>query len=215
MLAAYTFNTEYRPNPQGNMPQLRLLEGGKFMSGDYAPILLQEEGKIRLKYFQWGLITDLLQVRPDREARLYLTAEQSLRRPPYLSLLRRQRCLIPTDGFYVNGKQGQAGSTLKVAKASGDTFCLAGVYDIHQQEDGQLLHSFAVLTVNSPMRLSLAGRRMPLILPSNVEATWLNPYTDLNKIQKMLQLPLGTGLSVHHVQELRLPAATQFDPLAA
>lgn len=215
MLAAYTFNTQYQPFGSSSMPQLRLLEGGRFMGGDYAPILLKEEQSVRLKYFRWGLITDVMQVRPEREARLFVTAEQALRQPTYLSLLRRQRCLIPTDGFYTQGTLDQEAQALKLSQSNGHAFCLAGLYEVHQQADGQLLHSFAVLTKPSPLRMSRCGERMPVILPKNVEATWLDPYTDLNKIQKLLQLPSGAGLSVHPVQELRLPAAAQMDPVAA
>lgn len=215
MLAAYTFNTQYQPLDSSAMPQLRLLEGGRFMGGDYAPILLQEEHSVRLKYFRWGLITDVMQVRPEREARLFVTAEQALRQPTYLSLLRRQRCLVPSDGFYTEGTLDRGARAFKLSQSNGKAFCLAGLYEVHRQPNGQLLHSFAMLTRPSPMRMSRCGERLPVILPKNVETAWLNPYTDLNKIQKLLQLPSGTGLSVHPVQELSLPTAAQIDPVAA
>jgi putative SOS response-associated peptidase YedK len=211
MLAAYTFNTQYEPRGYDRMPSLRLLEGGKFCAGEYAPVLVEESRSLRLKYFQWGLVSTRMQARPTHAPKLMVAAEQALSQPAYQGLLRRQRCLIPADGFYTHSEA----QTFKLTQVEGDTFGLAGIYEEHQQADGSLLRTFAVVTVPSPQRLQRLGLCIPLILPRNVEPTWLSPYTDLNKVQRLLQLPSGSGLCVHPVQELRLPEVPQYGSAAA
>ncbi len=214
MLATYTFNSEYQTQGQ-NHPQLRLLEGGKFATGEYAPVLIREDQRLRLKYFRWGLRSRMMQVRPSNKAQTFIAREQVLRKPGQVALLRRQRCLIPADGCYMPGISSHHQRLFKLSMPQGQTFCIAGIYELYQREDGEILPCFAMLTAPSPSHLQRFGVRMPMILPKNLETTWLNPHIDLNKLQKLLQLPTGSGLSVHPVQELILPEVTPLDHVAA
>ena len=216
MVAAYTFNTQYDPQGMDRVPSLRLLEGGKFTGGQYAPIMVREYDQVRLKYFQWGLLPAFTQPERGEAGVVYVPADRLFRNSAYQVPIRRQRCLIPADGFYTARTHRGHGHVFKLARPAGETFCFAGIYDTWRQADGTLLESFAIITVPSNQHLSRFGLQMPLILPHNVEGTWLNPYTDLNKIQKLLSLPTGTGLRIHPVQELRLPEVPQHsEPVAA
>mgnify|MGYP006267249589 CR=1 FL=1 len=209
MVAAYTFNTQYNPHGMERVPSMRLLEGGKFSEGQFAPVLVQEYQQVRLKYFRWGLVPAFTKAGRKPQPITFAPAEHLFRQPAYQVPIRRQRCLVPADGFYTTNEQRGHGHQVKLARPEGETFCFAGVYDTWRQPDGTLLDTFAVITVPSNQAVSRFSLQMPLILPSNVEGTWLSSYTDLNKIQKLLSLPIGTGLRMHPVQELRLPEIAQ------
>ncbi len=209
MVAAYTFNTQYDPQGMDRVPSLRLLEGGKFSGGQYAPVLVQEYGQVRLKHFRWGMVPAFTKAGRGEQGITYAPSDRLFRQPAYQVPIRRQRCLVPADGFYTTHEHRGNGHIFKLARPEGETFCFAGIYDTWRQPDGTLLESFAIITVPSNQHLSRFGLQMPLILPSNVEGTWLSQYTDLNKIQKLLSLPMGIGLRIHPVQELRLPEAPQ------
>jgi putative SOS response-associated peptidase YedK len=205
MVAAYTFNTQYDPQGAERLPSLRLLEGGKFSGGQFAPVLVQEYQQMRLKYFRWGLVPAFAKAGRGDQGITFAPSDHLFRQPAYMVPIRRQRCLIPADGFYTSHEHRGSGHVFKLSRPEGDTFCFAGIYDTWRQADGSLLETFAIITVPSSQHMNRFGLQMPLILPSNVEGAWLSPYTDLNKIQKLVSLPMGTGLRIHPVQELRLP----------
>jgi len=212
MLATYTFNTQYQPKGNYPHPSLRLLEGGKFAKGQFAPVLVQEYQQVRLKYFRWGLIPAWTKAHRQEKGRHFAPANQLFQQPAFLMPVRRRRCLIPADGFYTQADQHAQNRSFKLSKGEGETFCFAGIFDTWKKPEGGELHTFAIVTVPSNNQLQRFGLQMPLILPSNVEGTWLSPYTDLNKIQKLLSLPSGMGLNMHPIQELRLPETKPFLP---
>ncbi|MEL6625572.1 MAG: SOS response-associated peptidase family protein [Bacteroidota bacterium] len=206
MLASYTFNSTYKPHTQGcqQFPSLRLLEGGKFHPQQYVPVLVSEYNEIRLKYFQWGLVSPWTKASQKDEGKYFAPQSQLFHHPAFQLPIRRKRCLIPADGYYLENNQQGIAKELKVSLQENETFCFAGIYDEWKSPNGTVLNSFSIVTVPSSRALASVNLQMPLILPSNLEGLWLNPYTSLNKIHKIVQLPPRSGFHVHQVQELRL-----------
>jgi len=220
MLASYTFNTNYQPSPAQDqqLPSLRLLEGGKFTPGQFSPVLVREYNQVRLKYFQWGLVPAWTKGSNKEKARRFVASEHLLRQAGFQIALRRQRCLIPADGYYLSAKQLSSKKThdtktfdnrtydkqnWKVNSDGGGTFCFAGVYDTWKNSDGTLLQSFAILTTESDAEMRQFGLQMPLILPKKLEGLWLNPYAQMQKIYDVLNQPYPVNLQAYPVQELK------------
>lgn len=216
MLASYTFNSTYKPTAQEwqQFPSLRLLEGGQFMPNQFSPVLVWEYQQIRLKYFQWGMLSPWMKKSEEGKGKKYAPVEQVFRHPKYHLPLRRSRCLVPADGYYLEVMKNSGMEKYKLSMSNGDGFCFAGIFDTWKRSDGTFLNSFAILTQPNSNE-NFQHVRKPLILPKNLEAAWLNPYTDMNKIQKILQLPSGKGMSIQRVHELRLQEANSWDNAAA
>ena len=217
MLASYTFNTTYRPAQQGwkQFHNLRLLEGGQFEPNQYSPDLVWEYQQARLKYFQWGMVSAWVKKGEEKKGKKFAPIEMAFSHPQFQLPLRRNRCLIPADGYYVElGKKNGGMEKYKLSSPQGDGFCFAGIYDTWKRADGSLLYSFAVLTQPNKGQAYMHIRK-PLILPKNIEAAWLNPYTDMNKVQKILQLPSGIRMNVQRVHELKLQEKQNWDHAAA
>ncbi|MDX1908075.1 MAG: SOS response-associated peptidase family protein [Bacteroidia bacterium] len=191
MVTAYTFNTQYRPAESANtlMPSLRLLEGGRFAPRQFAPVLIQEYGQTRLKFFQWGLVPAWS--KHDLHPRYFAPVAQTEQNPIFQLPLRRNRCLIPADGFYTDGLQAGSRQTYKYTRDDGDTFCFAGIYDTWRQRDGSLLYSFALMTTDSPAGTqSRLGLQMPLILAPAQEKKWLDTTTPADVIDRIIGAPV-------------------------
>ncbi|RMG59438.1 MAG: hypothetical protein D6722_22305 [Bacteroidetes bacterium] len=213
MLAAYTFNTEYRPELTPHRPSLRLLEGGRFQPGDYAPVLVEEQGSLRLRFFRWGL-----QPRWDQPARRmphlgFAPAEQLFQQPAYQRPVRQQRCLIPVDGYYA--RLGGKGQAYKVARPDGQTFCLGGIFDTYQQADGSLLQAFALVTAPAPAALRPLGLQMPLVLTAAQETSWIQSNAPLPQIQHLSFHPAHHLLRGYPLHELTLTSKDAFEQVAA
>ncbi|MCI4669427.1 MAG: SOS response-associated peptidase [Bacteroidia bacterium] len=216
MLASYTFNSTYKPSSQdwNHFPSLRLLEGGQFAPDQYSPVLVWEYQQIRLKYFQWGMLSPWTKKGQEAKGLKFAPVEQLFRHPQYHLPLRRSRCLIPADGYYVEVDKKSGQEKYKLSMPDGEGFCFAGIFDTWKRSDGTNLYSFAVITQPNSKEM-YKNLRKPLILPKNVESAWLNPYTDMNKIQKILHLPTGKKMNVQRVHELKLPNSSSLDHVAA
>ncbi len=210
MLASYTFNTTYRPNTlqHEGLPNLRLLEGGKFQPGQYAPVLVKAYNQVRLRYFQWGMIPAWSKYEPKPTPKLIAPADQVFRHPAYQVPIRRRRCLIPADGLYFRARKAEGSTDIKLSNPKQEAFCLAGIYDSWKSPDGSQLMSFSLIVVPAKGKYTALGLHMPLMLPTQVEGAWLDPYTDLNKISKMLGLAPSDQLTLHTLRELKVAPAT-------
>lgn len=210
MLAAYCFNTQYKPisDTPLPLPSLRLLEGGKFEPGQYAPVLVKEYGQIRLKFFQWGLVPAWTKAQRKRQAIYWAPGDQVFTHPAYQVPVRRQRCLIPSDGYYVDRPLGASQEQFKFLRPDGDTFCFAGIYDCWQTHDGSLRHTFAIVTAQAPGDLSQYNVQMPLMLNQREEKLWLNPHTNFRALSALLRPKQTPILAVYPVKELQNPTVT-------
>ena len=119
MLAAYTFNTQYQQattqDPQ--LPNLRLLEGGKFVPDQFSPVLIHEDDRVSLRFFRWGMAPGWPRRIPATQIQRVAPAEYLFRHPDFRKPILSSRCLIPADGYYV--EQELAGKC-RSFKVSGD-----------------------------------------------------------------------------------------------
>lgn len=207
MLASYTFNSTYKPNTQQHegLPNLRLLEGGKFQPGQYAPVLIKAYNQVRLRYFQWGMIPAWSKYEPKPTPKPLAPADQVFRHPAFQVPIRRRRCLIPADGLYFRSRKADGAEWVKVSQPNQEAFCLAGIYDSWKSPDGSALMSFSLIMVPAKGKHASLGLHMPLLLPPQVEGAWLDAYTDLNKVSQILGIQPAADLKVQAVRELSLP----------
>ncbi|MEM7372676.1 MAG: SOS response-associated peptidase family protein [Bacteroidota bacterium] len=217
MLATYTFNSQYQPTNlnEVRLPALRLLEGGKFHADQFAPVLIKEYEQLRLKFFRWGLIPAWSKPSRPTKGRPYAAADHLFNHTVYQIPVRRQRCLIPADGYYVEAASIPSKQTFKLARPDEATFCFAGIYDSSRQKDGSTLHTFSIVTTPSNGEMTRFGLQMPLVLPKKYEALWLNPNANLRRISDLLYTSANHELSIHPVRELQLHEMERFEQVAA
>jgi putative SOS response-associated peptidase YedK len=88
----------------------------------------------------------------------------------------RQRCLIPTSGFYEWEKDGRARLPWIFARSDGAPLVFAGLWDRWQDPvDHTVIESCAVLTTTANRMLGRIHDRMPVILDPEDAARWLDP----------------------------------------
>lgn len=217
MLATYTFNSQYQPTAinEARLPALRLLEGGKFHANQFAPVLVKEYDQLRLKFFKWGLIPAWSKPSRHSKGRPYAAANHLFDQPMYQLPMRRQRCLIPADGYYVESDGILGTQKFKLARPDQATFCFAGIFDSSRQKDGSILHTFSIITTPSSGDMDRFGLQMPLILPKKFESLWLNPNANMKRISELLYTAANHELSIHPVRELQLQGIDRFEQVAA
>lgn len=111
-------------------------------------------------------------------------------------LLRRRRCLIPADGFYEWAARGGRKVPHRFTVGGGVPFGLAGLWDVWEGEDGTKLRTCAILTTTANEVVRPVHDRMPVILPAEAYAAWLDPGTPDRAVAGLLRPYPADGMAV-------------------
>jgi putative SOS response-associated peptidase YedK len=140
-------------------------------------LVLPNTGNKTADYFVWGLIP-VWAKDPSIGSRLInaraeTLAEKSSFRGPY----KYKRCLIFSNGFYE--WKSLPGSKVKIPYhirlSSGEPFAFAGLWDEWLSPDGSQVKSCTIITTEPNALMSSLHTRMPVILPPEAYAEWLDP----------------------------------------
>lgn len=130
----------------------------------------------QLEICTWGLVPHWAK---DRSAGDKLTLAQAEGIGSALSFrlpIRRRRCWVLADSYYVWYKRGREQYPYRVHWQSGDVLSLAGVWDSWEDAQGVAHTTFALITTRANAYLSSLGlQRMPAILPDTASRTrWMD-----------------------------------------
>lgn len=165
------------------------------------PVVLFEDGKTKLKYFEWGLIADYMNT-PEK-IKEYRSSMANARSEKILDdhrsvwhRIRHQRCLVFTNGFFEHREVGWKKKLPYFIKVKGEQiFCFAGLYNyspLPDVETGELTGTFTIITrsANSLMaKIHNDGpnaERMPLLLTKELAQQWLQPDLSEEELRTLL-----------------------------
>ncbi|HEX9794615.1 MAG TPA: SOS response-associated peptidase [Planctomycetota bacterium] len=161
-----------------------------------------EAGQRRLRMLHWGLLPAWAKDRAMAARMINARSETVAEKPAYRSAFRRRRCLVPADGFYEWRKLEGTGSRPRkepwlFTLRTGGPFAIAGLWEQWRDPagapDAPLLESCTLLTTEANSRVAPVHLRMPVILPQEHWAPWLDPALD--EPQRLLEmlLPFAAG----------------------
>jgi len=134
-----------------------------------------------IRVMRWGLVPHWAKDPSIGSRMINARAESAATKPAFRDPVARRRCLLPADGWY----EWQAGSGARkqpffITPADGSGLALAGLWSTWRPADApeQVLVSCAVLTTDAVGPLAEVHDRMPLILPTQAWAAWLDPDSD-------------------------------------
>ncbi|MEA2275670.1 MAG: hypothetical protein QOC78_630 [Solirubrobacteraceae bacterium] len=90
-----------------------------------------------------------------------------------------RRCLVIADGFYEwEARPGQPKQPWWVTRSDGEPFAFAGLWSTWRPgSDVEPLRTVAIVTTAAGERLARVHERMPVMLPADAEAAWLDRGT--------------------------------------
>jgi putative SOS response-associated peptidase YedK len=185
------------------------------------PVIIFEDGKYKLKTFEWGVIADYMDT-PEKvkKSRNWMCNAQSEKilddKKSYWRRIRKNRCLIPVTGIYehreISGWKNKVPYLIKLKSRS--LFCIPGLYNyspIPDVETGEAKGTFTLITrpANAVMMKIHNGGdnafRMPLFLPNKeTELQWLNADLTDDDMRQILNYELPSEeLDYHTVWTIR------------
>jgi putative SOS response-associated peptidase YedK len=177
------------------------------------------DGRRAAALMRWGLVpwwaTGITAQPLMINARIEGIADKPAFRDPF----RERRCLILADGFYewqAAGRPAKRKLPHLIALASGEPFAMAGIWSRWRPKDAldlEPLLSCAIITTDANPAVRPLHDRMPVILPRDAEAAWLDPAHD-NNVESLLALlaPVtADALRIHPVSS-RVNSVSNDDP---
>jgi putative SOS response-associated peptidase YedK len=180
------------------------------------PVIIQDKGCYRRKYFEWGIVAEYMdtpeKIKAMRKSMVNARGERILDdKRSFWHRIRRTRCLIPVTGIYehreIKGWKNKI--PYHVTLKGRDMFCIPGLYHYNTKmpsdpETGEMRGMFTLITraANEVMRqIHNSGDnafRMPLFLPRELEMEWLKPNLEDEQIGKILNYEMSPEAIVCH-----------------
>jgi putative SOS response-associated peptidase YedK len=149
----------------------------------------RKEPKRKFKLMRWGLIPYWATDASFGAKTINAVSETAAEKPAFREALRKQRCLIPADGFYewkrIGPKQKQP---YNIGMEDDGLFAFAGLWDRWRDQAGKVIESCTILTTEANALLKPIHDRMPVILKPDDYDRWLDPgVTDPQRVSDLLK----------------------------
>jgi len=156
-----------------------------------APVIVNS-GARRLVMMRWGLVPSWSRDATAGYKMINARAETAPEKPSFRGPFRKQRALIPADGFY-EWKRERGGKTpFALRLATGEPFAMAGLWDRWRSPDGAEILSFTILTTSANALVADIHDRMPVILSREGEEVWLDPTAPSDGLKALMAPYPGT-----------------------
>ena len=145
----------------------------------------------RMELFRWGLIPSWAKDPSIGNRMINARAETINEKPSFKTPLKKQRCLIPADGFFEwkASPDGKSKIPYYIRLSSGQVFAFAGLWEIWSGPDGSIIKSCTIITTLPNPLISTIHDRMPAILPPETYRQWVEPGEVNSAVIKELLAP--------------------------
>jgi putative SOS response-associated peptidase YedK len=175
------------------------------------PVLVLEPGGLALRAARWGLVPRWWKEAKPPKFTFNARLEEAAAKPMWRDPVRRGRCLVPAMGWYewrgverTDPRTGEIALVKEphyIRRADGRLFCFAGLMaDGAQPQAGQPQLTCAILTTDSAGPVAEVHSRMPVVLPDDAHAEWLDPaLVDSARVTGIARERPVPGEFVHYV----------------
>ena len=146
-------------------------------------------GENRPELMRWGLVPSWAKDPKIGNRMINARSETLAEKPSFRTAFKRRRCLIPADGFYEWKREGKAKKPMLITANPGGLFAFAGLWETWKQPDDSWLLTCAIITTSANEFMKSIHDRMPVILPRESEASWLDPEEQDTAMLSELLLP--------------------------
>lgn len=156
-----------------------------------------------LTFMRWGLIPSWASDPAIGYKMINARRETVARKPAFRDALRRRRCLVVADGFYEWKRDGKAKTPFYIRRAEHGPMALAGLWERWRSPEGELVHSFTIITTGANELVARIHDRMPVIVARPDYDLWLDPAPLAPEaLDKILVTPDAQALELYEVSRL-------------
>ena len=163
-------------------------------TGDILAIV-KKDGLNWLDRYHWGLVPAWARNTSMGKRLVNARAETVAEKPSFREAFRRQRCLIPAEGFYEWLQQKNSKLRVYFELPNGNPFAFAGLWDIWRRGNRIPIdyQSCTIITTRARGSVRKIHHRMPAVLKPDVYDTWIDPQIqDTNILKQILKTDIIT-----------------------
>jgi putative SOS response-associated peptidase YedK len=158
--------------------------------GQAVAAVREHDGRRHLDALQWGLIPfwakDATIGRKLVNARLDGIAVK----PAFREAWTRRRCLLPASGFYEWGAPVSGRKRPHFIRPGDEPLlALAGLWERWRMPTGEKLETCVIVTTDANVQLAPIHDRMPLLIPRDAHALWLDPQSSVADVAELAARP--------------------------
>ncbi|XP_072974273.1 uncharacterized protein [Typha angustifolia] len=157
--------------------------------GAYMPVVRKEKAaggeKAVIHCMKWGLVPSFTKKaeKPDHYKMFNARSESIKEKASFRRLIPTNRCIVAVEGFYEWKKDGSKKQPYYIHFKDHRPLVLAALYDSWKNSEGEVLHTFTILTTRSSTALEWLHDRMPVVLGKKDSISiWLNNSLDFETI---------------------------------
>ena len=181
-----------------------------------AVVAVQASGDVRLEEMRWGMIPPWARDKSIGAKLANARAETIDEKPSFRQPFRRQRCLLPVDGYYEWESRPGGKQPVYYSMRDGDLFCLAGLWETWTtpeqtdepelpglgQAQAETLCTFTVITTTPNRLAKRVHDRMPVIVHPADYGNWLSPESKAADLKRLLRPFDDEPMQEHYVTPL-------------
>ena len=156
----------------------------------------------RLDLARWGLVPFWAKDLSIGNRMINARAETVAEKNAFKKAFRRQRCIIPADGFYEWTKpEGQkTKQPWFIHRPDGEPFAFGGLWETWRGPDrsDEPIRTCTILTGAANEKMAAIHDRMPIMLPPDAWSTWLDPQVDDTDLLGRFLVPAPPELIAFH-----------------
>ena len=138
------------------------------------PLVTQDSQK-GISFFYWGAPPSWANKKSLAEKIINTRLELIPEKTVFRKKLREKRCLVLADGFFEWKHAGKKTNIpYRFTLQDKSVFALAGLWEEYDNEQGEMFHTFTIITTAANDHVTPISERMPLILNPEHEKVWLN-----------------------------------------
>lgn len=176
------------------------------------PVVAEDEEGRRMGLLRWGLVPHWADDPSIGSRMINARSETVADKPAFREAFRRRRCLVPADGFYEwEKREGGAKVPHWIHRPSRRPFAFAGLWERWRAPEGELLHTFTILTTDASPSLRTIHPRMPVIVPEESWRTWCDRDAPAGELRELLK-PFPDEALTEHAVSGRVNTPANDDP---
>ncbi len=141
-----------------------------------------------LSFFYWGLIPAWSNNKSLSPKLINARSESLHEKATFKQALASRRCLVPADGFYEWKQLGKKTRIpYRIVLKNSGLFSFAGLWEEYEDDQGEMVHTFTIITTEANSAMKSIHDRMPVILPSQNEKIWLDNNLSTNDLLELLK----------------------------
>ncbi len=184
-----------------------------------AVVRLAAAGRRELALLRWGLIPHWARDASMGARMINARAETVAVKPAFRDAFAHRRCLVPADGFYEWRTEDGRKQPFRIGMKGGGAFAFAGLWESWTAPEdadgpiaaGETVETVTIITTVANEKLRPIHHRMPVILPAEAYASWLDSHCPANDAAALLRPFPAEPMAFYRVST-RLNAVRNDDP---